>query len=85
MRFPIDVFAFTYYCGGINFVDIANLTKDNIAEDRLIYKRQKTNKLIKIPLQPQARAIIEKYLTDESPYLFPILSTLHKTETQKAI
>lgn len=84
MRFPIDIFAFTYYCGGINFVDIANLTKDNIVEDRLIYKRQKTNKLIKIPLQPQARAIIEKYLTDESPYLFPILSTLYKTETQKA-
>lgn len=31
MRFPIDIFAFTYYCGGINFVDIAHLTKANNA------------------------------------------------------
>ena len=84
MRFPIDVFAFTYYCGGINFVDIANLTKSNLIESRLVYKRQKTSKLIKIPLQPQALVIIDRYHTDDSPYLFPILSPLHKTETQKA-
>ena len=32
MRFPIDIFAFTYYCGGINFIDIAHLTQANIIE-----------------------------------------------------
>ncbi|MBD5358187.1 MAG: site-specific integrase [Bacteroides sp.] len=84
MRFPIDLFAFTYYCGGINFVDIANLTKENISDGRLVYMRQKTKKLIKIPLQPQAVALIKKYHNDESPYLFPILSAIHKTDTQKA-
>ena len=83
-RFPIDIFAFTYYCGGINFVDIAHLTKANIVDGRLIYKRQKTKKLIKIPLQPQAVALIEKYSNDESPYLFPILSDFHKTDIQQA-
>lgn len=84
MRFPIDIFAFTYYCGGINFVDIAHLTKANIVDGRLIYKRQKTKKLIKIPLQPQALALIKKYHSAESPYLFPILSPIHQTDTQKA-
>ena len=84
MRFPIDIFAFTYYCGGINFIDIANLTQTNIMEDKLIYKRHKTGKLIKIPLQPQALALIKKYHNAESPYLFPILSSFHKTEEQKA-
>lgn len=54
MRFPIDLFAFTYYMGGINFVDIANLTQKNIIDDRLIYKRYKTGKLIKLQLVPQA-------------------------------
>ena len=83
MRFPIDIFAFTYYCGGINFVDIAHLTRANIVDGRLIYKRQKTKKLIKIPLQPQAVTLIEKYSNDESPYLFPILSAFHKTEVQQ--
>lgn len=84
MRFPIDIFAFTYYCGGINFVDIAHLTKDNIVDGRLIYKRQKTKKLIKIPLQPQAIALIEKYSGDDSQYLFPILSDYHQTDIQQA-
>ena len=84
MRLPIDIFAFTYYCGGINFVDIAHLTRANIVDGRLIYKRQKTKKLIKIPLQPQAVALIDKYREDESPYLFPILSAFHKTEVQQA-
>lgn len=84
MRFPIDIFAFTYYCGGINFVDIAHLTKANIIDGRLIYKRQKTKKLIKIPLQPQAVALIEKYSNDESQYLFPILTDFHKTDIQQA-
>ena len=82
--FPIDIFAFTYYCGGINFVDIAHLTRANIVDGRLIYKRQKTKKLIKIPLQPQAVALIEKYSNDKSPYLFPILSDFHKTDVQQA-
>ena len=84
MRFPIDIFAFTYYCGGINFIDIANLTQANIMEDKLIYKRYKTGKLIKIPLQPQSIELIKKYHNAESPYLFPILSPFHKTEEQKA-
>ena len=59
--FTIDLFAFTYYCGGINFIDIANLTQANIIEDKLIYKRHKTGKLIKIPLQQQAIELIKKY------------------------
>ncbi len=84
LRFPIDIFAFTYYCGGINFVDIAHLTKANIVDGRLIYKRQKAKKLIKIPLQPQAVALIEKYSNDGSQYIFPILSDFHKTDIQQA-
>ena len=84
MRLPIDIFAFSYYCGGINFVDIAYLTRDNIIDGRLVYKRKKTKKLIKIPLQPQALALIDKYHTDGSHYLFPILSSFHKSDIQKA-
>ena len=78
MRFPIDIFAFTYYCGGINFIDIAHLTQANIIEGRLIYKRHKTGKLIKIPLCQQALELIKKYHCQESPYLFPILSGFHE-------
>src|SRR5574344_1120530 len=84
MRFPIDLFAFTYYMGGINFVDIAYLTKENIVDGRLIYTRRKTGKLINLPLNQQASALIKKYRKSDRLYLFPILSDFHKTEEQKA-
>ena len=76
MRFAIDIFAFTYYSGGINLTDIANLTAENIIADKLIYKRQKTGKLIKIPLQEKAKDLIVKYSNPENRYLFPIFPTI---------
>ncbi|MDH6535632.1 site-specific integrase [Parabacteroides sp. 52] len=79
----VDVFTFAYLTAGINFADIARLTIDNVIDDRLVYKRKKTQKLIKIPLQQRAIDLIAKYKQDDSPYLFPILSTYHKTEQQK--
>lgn len=83
-QFAIDIFLFTYYAGGINFVDIANLTRSNIIDGKLAYYRTKTKALIAVPLQPQAVAILEKYANKESTYLFPILSKFHKTKVQKA-
>lgn len=80
----IDIFTFSYFMGGINFVDIANLTKENIIDNQLSYVRKKTKKLIRLPLQPKAVELIEKYSNPENPYLFPILDSFHKTEQQKA-
>ncbi len=82
-KFPIDLFTFTYLMGGINFVDIAYLTKENIVDDRLIYTRRKTGRLIKLPLQPKAIGIIQKYSKSDNSYLFPIFSAYHKTEQQR--
>jgi integrase len=84
VRFSIDIFAFTYYCGGINFIDVANLTSANIIDGKLIYKRHKTGKLIKIPLQKQALTLVQKYKKRDAIYLFPILSSYHQTDIQKA-
>lgn len=82
-RLPIDLFTFSYFMGGINFVDMAYLTKDNIIDNRLIYSRRKTSKLIKLPLQPKAIELTQKYADPDNPYLFPILPTFHKTEQQQ--
>ena len=43
MELSRDIFLFSYLCGGINFTDIANLTSENIQDNRLHYIRQKTN------------------------------------------
>lgn len=81
-----DLFSFSYLCGGISFVDIANLTRQNIIEDRLIYQRQKTHRNINLLLSKEASTIIAKYSTyqQEAEYLFPILHCKrHITPMQK--
>ena len=82
-QLAIDLFYFSYLSGGINFVDMAYLTRDNIIDTRLVYTRKKTKKLIKLPIQDKALATIAKYQSDNI-YLFPILSKFHKTAQQKA-
>lgn len=83
VQFAIDIFTFSYIMGGINFVDISTLTKENMMDNRLVYIRHKTKKLIQLPLQDKAIELIEKYHDDGNPYLFPILKAYHKTEQQK--
>lgn len=60
-RLAIDVFTFSYLCAGINFIDIAKLKYSNIQDNQIVYNREKTKKLIIVPLQERAKQIIEKY------------------------
>ncbi|MDH6305921.1 site-specific recombinase XerD [Parabacteroides sp. PF5-5] len=83
LKLAIDLFIFSYFMGGINFIDIAYLTNANIIDGQLIYVRKKTKGMIKLPLQSIAFELINKYKNADSPYLFPILSSFHSTEQQK--
>ena len=85
-RLAHDVFSFSYYCGGISLVDVANLTPDNIVDGRLIYERQKTHGMINLVMLDEAGTIIEKYAAYQkrAGYLFPILDNRkHVTPMQK--
>ena len=85
-RLAHDVFAFSYYCGGISLVDVANLTPDNIVDGRLIYERQKTHGVINLLMLDVSKAIIDKYdsYQQRAGYLFPILDIrVHITPMQK--
>ncbi len=82
-QLTVDLFAFSYFMGGINFKDIAYLKDENIIDNRLSYIRRKTKQLITLPLQPQAIEIISKYKSADNPYLFPILSSQPLTESQQ--
>lgn len=83
-RLAIDIFTFSYLCAGINFIDMAKLKYSNIQDNQLVYHREKTKKLIIVPLQERAIRIIEKYNGGKSPFVFPILSNFHKSEIQVA-
>ena len=82
-RLALDLFTFSYFMGGINFVDMAYLTEKNVLNNRLIYNRRKTSKLINLPMQERAIVVLKEYEKKNSPYLFPILTTKHKTEQQR--
>ncbi len=82
-QLAVDLFTFSYFMGGINFVDMAYIIHSHIIDNRLVYTRTKTHKLIKLPLQPKAVELIQKYQTKDRPYIFPILSAFHKTEQQQ--
>ena len=81
-RLAVDMLIFSYLMGGINFVDMCMLTKDNIEDGRLIYVRKKTKKLIKLPLQERATQIIDTYNDCKRKYLFPILGDKARTPIQ---
>lgn len=81
-RLAVDMFIFSYLMGGINFVDMCMLTKDNIEDGRLIYVRKKTKKLIKLPLQERAIQIIDTYNDCKRKYLFPVLGDKTRTPIQ---
>lgn len=87
MQLSHDIFVFSYFQSGINLTDIASLKYENIVNDRLQYVRQKTKRLINLPLQEQSRTILSRYYTPEatpSDYIFPILNRkVHITGMQK--
>lgn len=82
-RLAVSLFTFSYFMGGINFVDMAYLTEKNIIDNRLIYHRRKTGKLINLPMQEKTLLVLKEYKKNNEPYLFPILSSMHRTEQQR--
>ena len=85
-RLAHDVFSFSYYCGGISLVDVANLSLTNIIDGRLIYERQKTHGMINLVMLDEAKTIIARYSSHQKKagYLFPILDNrVHITPMQK--
>ncbi|WP_366941081.1 site-specific integrase [uncultured Pedobacter sp.] len=78
----LDMFLFSCYTG-LAYIDIFNLTKENIikgidSSDWLKTNRQKTNTIVKVPLLPEAVNLIKKY--NDHPVavgkgtLFPVIS-----------
>jgi site-specific recombinase XerD len=59
---------------GINFTDLALLTKKNLKHGRIVYKRAKTHKMYSAKLLPLTEKIIYNYMDDDRETLLPILS-----------
>lgn len=68
-----DLFMFGYYCGGMELVDIVNLTADNLSGNVLKYRRRLKGKEVTVVLGEQALAILNRYRSDNFRHLFPML------------
>lgn len=78
-----DIFVFSYLCGGINFTDIANLTKRIFKWQVTLYS-SKDKKANQNRNTARSHADNRKYSKESKGYLFPILdSKIHKSALQK--
>lgn len=68
-----DIFMFSFYMKGLELTDIANLKRDNILSDGyLVYRRRKIGNIQRVRINQKAHEIIEKYIGDDSVYIFPL-------------
>lgn len=70
-----DMFMFGFYCEGMELVDIANLTTENIKDGLMIYRRRQKGVKKVVVLGSEAKKIIKRYISPGQHYLFPLLGT----------
>ena len=68
---------------GINFTDLAILTKDNVKNGSLVFHRSKTHKLYSIKILPIVEKILDTYKSDIQNLLLSILSEAEYTDKKK--
>ncbi|WP_167618202.1 site-specific integrase [Maribellus sediminis] len=81
-------FLFSFYTRGMNFSDMAELTKDNIIQNRIIYTRAKTRHKQKFTIEilEPVQKILDYFSKhpEIGNYLLPILNDeIYKTPKQK--
>ena len=73
-QFAKDMFLFSYYGRGINFIDVLKLEKNGIYNDTVSYLRTKTGVAVRFKLTEISKEIIERYQSEpESKLIFRIL------------
>jgi integrase len=68
-----DLFMFSFYTQGMSFSDMANLKKENIRDDFILYNRKKTGQAIAVELENCMKKIIGRYFDPDSDLIFPVL------------
>lgn len=79
-----NILIFSYYTMGTNFIDMANLKWENVANDRMQYTRAKTGDFFNFKLLAPALAILDYYRQIRSNnYIFPVFDIQKHTEPLK--
>ena len=78
-----DVFLCCFYGLGIPLIDLLHLRKSQLKDNHITYYRHKTNRKVRVKVEPELEALLEKYASEESPYLLPFLKSTDRTESMK--
>ncbi len=78
--FARDMFLLSFYTRGMSLVDMAYLRKKDLSNGILSYRRRKTGQLLYIKWEKPMQEIVDKYNTENSVYLFPIIKPHSKTD-----
>ena len=69
-----NYFIFSYFCRGINFVDMMKLKNDSIQGTNIEYIRSKTKGRFIIKIMPPVQTVLDYYSNNNlTNYIFPIL------------
>lgn len=77
-----DMFLFSFYTRGMSFVDMAYLKKKDVQNGILSYRRRKTGQLLSIRWEKCMAEIAERYDTEDSDYLLPLIRKPHEARKQ---
>lgn len=87
LHFAQQVCLFSYYCRGMNFIDITFLKWSNVKEFTIDYIRRKTKKRFEIPLNEHNKEILTFFSNNNKTgnvYVFPIINLdIHVTAKQQ--
>jgi integrase/recombinase XerD len=87
LHFAQQIFMFSYYSRGMNFIDITFLKWSDMPDNVINYVRRKTRGRFEIPVNPHIEAILNYFMTNyhvPGGYVFPILNdNIHITPKQK--
>jgi integrase/recombinase XerD len=82
-----QMFLFSYYCRGMNFVDMSYLTWRDISETHIEYTRRKTRGKFEIPLNQYNLQILHYFKENHNivgGFVFPVIDlSIHKTLKQQ--
>lgn len=85
LDFARNMFLFSFYTRGMSFVDMAYLRKKDLNNGILSYRRRKTGQQLFIKWEKCMQEIADKYNTEYSTYLLPVISPESGVEERKQI
>ena len=83
LEFARDIFLFLFFCRGMSFIDAAFLKKTDIQNGVLTYRRHKTNQVLHIKIITPIKELVDRYSSEDSPYLLPVVTHLENNERKQ--